>query len=83
MTSFVVSLHAAERWCERVNPSLTPVQAIGVIEQHARIIEAAIQFGCTYVKINRKTRLVLQGAVVVTVYGFEQRPRSTRWDVPE
>ncbi len=80
MTSFIVSLHAAERWCERVNPRITPVEAIGEIERHDRAIAAAIKFGCRYVKIDRHTRLVLDGAVIVTVFGSGMLPRSMIYD---
>jgi hypothetical protein len=62
-----VSAHAAQRFCERVNPALTPLEAVTEIRSHARVVEIAARFGCSRVKLHGGARLVLDGDTVVTV----------------
>lgn len=68
-----ISHHAAQRWCERVNPAASLDSAIVEIERHRPAIERAAAFGCTRVKLGIGARLVLAGATVVTVLGKDNR----------
>lgn len=68
-----VSLHAAQRYCERVNPRLTIAEAIDELQSTA--IRKAAEFGAPYVKLGTGQRIVLQGWSVVTVLPSE----SPRW----
>lgn len=63
----IVTMHAAERWVERVNPALTVSQARSAIAAHTRAIETAIAFGAHVVRIGTGQKLVIEGDTVVTV----------------
>jgi hypothetical protein len=63
----IVTMHAAERYCERVNPALTVSQARSAIAAHTRAIECAIAFGAHVVRIGTGQKLVIEGDTVVTV----------------
>ena len=63
----IVTMHAAERYCERVNPALTVSQARSAIAAHASAIECAIAFGAHVVRIGTGQKLVIEGDAVVTV----------------
>jgi hypothetical protein len=71
-----ISHHAAVRYIERVDPCLTPVEAVSAIRQHDRAIDVAALFGCPLVKLGSGARLVLIGWDVVTVLARDQRPPS-------
>lgn len=62
-----VTAHAAARFVERVNPSLTLDQARDSIRSHSAIIEAAAAFHCRTVVVAKRIRLVLDGTIVITV----------------
>lgn len=64
-----VSAHAARRYCERVNPTLSPIQAIAAIQAHDAAVSAAIRFRAPVVKLGNGARLVIQDDTVVTVLG--------------
>lgn len=65
--AFEVSQHAAVRFCERVDPSLSIPEAKAAIRAHAHVIGVAIGFGCPCIKLASGARLVLSGSTVVTV----------------
>jgi hypothetical protein len=63
----IVTQHAAQRWCERVNPRLTPDQAAVVISQHSPAVTKAAAFGCKVVRLANRFKLILDADRVVTV----------------
>lgn len=63
----IVTMHAAERWVERVNPALTVSEARSAIAAHTSAIETAIAFGAHVVRIGTGQKLVIEGDTVVTV----------------
>lgn len=65
----MITAHAATRWCERVNPRLTPVEAVTALRAYERAVDRAAAFGCECVKLGCGARLVLKGDAVVTVLG--------------
>lgn len=73
MTGFAITQHAAQRWCERVNPAASPDSAVAEIEAYRPVVERAAAFGCTRVRLGIGARLVLAGSTVVTVLGRDQR----------
>lgn len=73
MSGLYVSDHAAQRYCERVNPSLDLQQAKGEIMKSAKVLKTAADFGCSAVKLSCGARLILQDRVVVTVYPSDER----------
>lgn len=74
MTLICITSHAAVRYCERVDPSITPVEAMAAIGEHMRVLEIAAAFGCSTVKLGSGVRLVLKGYHVTTVLAAYQRP---------
>lgn len=74
-----ISAHAAQRYIERVDGSLSTEQARAAIMASARVLEIAVKFGAGCVKLDNGARLILEGDVVVTVkqsHGAERRPAS-------
>lgn len=65
--NIVVTAHAAQRFIERINPTLTTEQARAEIASHERAIVAAANFGCRCVRLGSGAKLVLSGTSVVTV----------------
>jgi hypothetical protein len=63
--SLHVTRHAAERYCERVNPRLTIAEAIAALSTPA--VRRAALFGAPYVRLGTGQRIVLEGSSVVTV----------------
>ena len=63
----IITTHAAERYIERVDPTLTLDQARAAILTSERAVEAAAGFGCRTVKLGNGGRLQLDGLTVVTV----------------
>lgn len=77
--SVIVTAYAAERYCQRVDPSLTPVEAITAIMQSERAIRAAIGFGCHTVRRCDGVRFVLSDdGYVTTVLARPQGKVMTR-----
>ncbi len=66
MTAVHVTMHAAQRYVERIDGRLTIEEAFAAIQEHGPAISAAAAFGCHVVKTSR-AKLVLQGNRVVTV----------------
>lgn len=62
-----VSMHAAERWCERVDPAASLAEAVERIQESSRAIRIAAAFGCHCLKLGCGAKLVLDGETVVTV----------------
>jgi hypothetical protein len=62
-----ITRNAASRFCERVDPRLTPDEAMAEIRTHERAIAVAADFGCHLLKLGDGSRLVLDGRSVVTV----------------
>lgn len=62
-----VSLHAAQRFGERVYPCSID-EARAAILSHRRALESAVDFGCEAVRLGDGARLILDGDCVVTVY---------------
>jgi hypothetical protein len=75
--SIHVSLHACERFVERVT-ACTLDQAREHILSHAKAIEAAADFGCEVVRCAGGERLVRSGTRVLTVYGAGHLPFQLR-----
>ncbi len=67
MTPAYVTLHAAERWCERVDRNASLADAIEAIQEHTPAITTAIRFGCHCVRLGTGYKLVLREGKVVTV----------------
>lgn len=67
MATVIVTAHAAQRYVERINPSLTAREARLAIRQHHVIINKAADIGCHVVKLGCGARLVLDGVTVITV----------------
>jgi hypothetical protein len=72
-----VTEHACRRFGERVLPCSYD-EAREHILSHSRAIEKAAEFHCEIVRLGDGSRLVLQGATVVTVYSRGERPRQCR-----
>lgn len=68
-----VTVHAAQRYVERCEPSLTVEQARAAIMRSATAIDVAAKFGATAVKLANGARLALQGDVVATVKQSQKR----------
>lgn len=66
-----VTIHAAARYVERINPALTPDEARAAIERSAPAIETAARFGCATV-IKDRAKFVLDGERVITVLCRQQ-----------
>lgn len=62
-----VTQHAAQRWCERVDPRATEDEAMCAIASHDRAITVAAGFGCHVVRLANHAKLILTGDSVVTV----------------
>lgn len=77
-----ISQHAAMRYIERVEPALTVAEARAAIREHSRAIACAAEFGCEYVRLASRARLVLCGWDVVTVLGADQPPGRCSCEVP-
>jgi hypothetical protein len=78
-----ITAHAALRYCERVDPSLTPLEAVRAILRHTAAIETAARFQCSIVKLGNGARLILKGLDVVTVLSPAQRAPALRPAVGE
>jgi len=63
----IITVHASERYVQRVNPALTVSQARSAIAAHTPAIECAIKFGAHVVRIGTGQKLVIEGDTVVTV----------------
>jgi hypothetical protein len=70
----IVTHHAATRYCERIDPTLTIAGAEAAIRTHARAIGVAASFGCPCIKTGDGVRLLLKGRVVATVLTADQWP---------
>lgn len=66
-TSVHVSLHAAQRWIERIDPRLDIVGAKAAILQHRDIIELGIRMKACAVILGTGTRLIIQNDTIVTI----------------
>jgi hypothetical protein len=66
VTAVHVTMHACQRYVERIDGRLTIEEARAEIQGHACAISTAAAFGARIVKTSR-AKLVLQGARVVTV----------------
>jgi predicted O-methyltransferase YrrM len=73
-----VTLHAAERYRERVEPALTVPEAISRIRTAEKAVECAAGFGCSTVRLGNGAKLILDGVSVVTVLSNEQRHWMSR-----
>lgn len=69
-----ITHHAALRYCERVDPSLSPIEAIALLRRHVAAISIAATFGCGVIRLGNGARLILSGWDVVTVLGRSQFP---------
>jgi len=67
MTAIIITAHAAQRYVERVNPSMTLDQTRVEIASHSAAIRVAAAFGCRCVRTGLGAKLVLDGESVVTV----------------
>jgi hypothetical protein len=72
----IVTHHACQRYVERVAPQLSLAEAAEQIKSHERAVECAADFRCTTVKLGNGARLILAGAVVVTVLPRPKRPHT-------
>ena len=62
-----ITKHAAERYCKRIDPTLTLGEAYAAIGVSAPAIRIAATFGCSTVIQPSGARLKLEGDRVVTV----------------
>lgn len=62
-----VTTHAADRYIERVDPSLSYERAREALLAFAPIVRRAAEFGCSTVRIGCGAKLVLEGETIVTV----------------
>lgn len=69
----VVTRHAAQRYCERVDQRISLNEAYAAILTHSPAILAAGRFGCRVVRLGCGARLVLSGVTVVTVLPIRRR----------
>ncbi|MBE7186036.1 MAG: hypothetical protein INR68_16690 [Methylobacterium mesophilicum] len=76
MTPVDVTLHAAERYVERVAPRLTLAEATAAIKAHDRAIRAAADFRCSLVILPEGGKLLLAGVKVISVL-----PRNSRYRI--
>lgn len=76
--AFSISVHAAERFVERVNPSLTVAEARTAIRAMSHSVEAAINFNCKCVRLACGARLIIDPVErqVVTVYPAKPKIHS-------
>lgn len=63
----IVTTHAAQRWCERVNPRLTQAEAAATIMSAERAINCAATIGCHVIKMANGAKLMVRDNRVVTV----------------
>lgn len=63
----IVTMHARQRYIERIDPTATLEQAAAVIHASERAVRTAHAFRCKLVKMGNGARLVLDGTRVVTV----------------
>ena len=80
VTAFAISVHAAQRWIERVEPTASRATARAAIRSHARAIEAAIELGCRCVRLPCGARIVIApaSAEVVTILAAEPKRMRRR-----
>ncbi|MFN3943912.1 MAG: hypothetical protein ACK4K7_03135 [Allosphingosinicella sp.] len=62
----IVTAHARQRWCERIDPRATLEEAAAAMQLSSRAVEIAAAFGCRVVRTGA-AKLVLEGETVVTV----------------
>lgn len=67
MMPVIITQHAAQRWCERVNPTLTPAEASAAIMSAERAIEAAARIDCHVVRMGNGVKLMVREGRVITV----------------
>jgi len=73
----LVSAHAAQRFIQRIRPSLTPMEAVGEIMRSRAAIDAAARFGCHVVR-RHDCVLLLREDTVATVVPRRGRTQMTR-----
>jgi len=73
-----ITRHAAERYCQRIDPSLSTEEAFAELRSHEKAFRAAVDFGCTTVRFGKKARAVLscEGNVVTVISGWMSRPHD-------
>lgn len=74
----IITNHAAQRWCERIDRTATPETAIEAMRAHERMIDHAIAFGACSVKLGCGARLIIVSDAIVTVVSYRYKPRR-RW----
>lgn len=67
-----ITVHACQRFIERIDRAASLDQARAEILSHERAIIKAADFGCRVVKLGCGGRLLLRGATVVSVLSREQ-----------
>lgn len=73
-----VTLHAAERWCERIDPRASLADAIEAIQAHTPALRRAAAFGCGCVRLGTGAKVVLAEGRVVTVLRRGDMARGAR-----
>lgn len=71
--TIIVTHHAAERYVERVDGSLTLEQAVTAIQASDRAIRCAIGFGCSTVLTGKARLIIKEGKVVTVLSRWERR----------
>lgn len=67
-----VSLHAIARWQERV-AACSVEEARAAILASARVIERAVEFGASTIRLGNGARLIVDNGLVITVLAKGQR----------
>lgn len=63
----IITAHAAARYIERIDPSLTADQAEHALRRSAHAVQVAASIGCRVVRLGSGAKLILEGEVVKTV----------------
>ena len=64
----IISLHARQRYVERINPALTLDQAADAIRGHTRALDAAESMNSrVFIRLASGARFLVEGDRVVTV----------------
>lgn len=75
VADFVISVHACERFVQRVQPNATLTEARAAIRSHAKAVLAACEVGCKSVRLSCGARLIIDpvGRQVITVYAAKPK----------
>lgn len=78
-----VTRHAAIRYRQRIDPSVTLDEAHAALLAYSRAVQAAARIGCRVVRLGCGARLILAGTTIVTVFPRDRYalPRAL-WEGP-